>query len=412
MKSHAGRFRAEQRVCPRIPWSVIGLVVLLVPLEERLMAQVCPELPVLGDAVQLEWDAGFQWQRIASFCTSADDLTMYFDQVNGQGIWKTQRDQIDVPWSTEAVFVPFPVSSGAMEWVPTLSPDGRWLYFNSNREGNYDIYAATRTDPGNPNAHFDRAIKLSADINDGFSWIGSVSHNGTEIYYVRGGNWELWVASFNEPGDPEKGFVDARPLTVLNTPAQAARPCISPDGTTLFFSDRPQEWNGGAPPRLGGMGSTDLWVARRCESFGPWEAPPVNIGSINTAGHEYSPWLSSDGSKILYVVADGRVLHEAALESPPLVPRFLRGDCNADGGVNISDATCILNWLFAGEADPGCVAATNTNGDAAANITDATYLLNHLFAGGAAPVAPFPDCGPGMLPADAALGCANPPNCQ
>ena len=42
MKSHAERFRAEQRVRPRIPWSVIGLVVLLVPLEERLMAQECP----------------------------------------------------------------------------------------------------------------------------------------------------------------------------------------------------------------------------------------------------------------------------------------------------------------------------------------------------------------------------------
>jgi PKD repeat protein len=91
---------------------------------------------------------------------------------------------------------------------------------------------------------------------------------------------------------------------------------------------------------------------------------------------------------------------------------FVRGDCNNDGAVNISDATCILNWLFAGEADPVCVATTNTNGDDAANITDATYLLNHLFGGGEAPVSPFPDCGPGMLPADAELGCANPPDCQ
>ncbi len=39
-------------------------------------------------------------------------------------------------------------------------------------------------------------------------------------------------------------------------------------------------------------------------------------------------------------------------------------------------------------------------------------LLNFLFAGGPAPVAPFPDCGPLMLPAEEELGCANPPNCQ
>ncbi len=91
---------------------------------------------------------------------------------------------------------------------------------------------------------------------------------------------------------------------------------------------------------------------------------------------------------------------------------FLRGDCNDDGAVDISDAVCILNWLFVGDAAPGCIAATNTNGDDAANISDATYLLDHLFLGKAAPVAPFPDCGPGMVPADTTLGCANPPNCQ
>ena len=91
---------------------------------------------------------------------------------------------------------------------------------------------------------------------------------------------------------------------------------------------------------------------------------------------------------------------------------FLRGNCNDDGNVDMADAVCILNWLFACGAAPGCVAATNTNGDDGADITDATYLLNHLFSGGPVPVAPFPDCGPGTLPADEALGCANTPDCQ
>ena len=52
---------------------------------------------------------------------------------------------------------------------------------------------------------------------------------------------------------------------------------------------------------------------------------------------------------------------------------------------------------------------TQTN---AVNITDPVSLLSFLFADGLAPVEPFPDCGPGMLPADAVLGCANPPDCQ
>ena len=92
--------------------------------------------------------------------------------------------------------------------------------------------------------------------------------------------------------------------------------------------------------------------------------------------------------------------------------RFLRGDCNDDGDVNVSDAVCNLNWLFGGPAPVGCAAALNTNGDAGVNITDAVSLLNFLFSDGSAPAAPYPDCGPGMLPADMAFGCANPPNCQ
>ncbi len=93
-------------------------------------------------------------------------------------------------------------------------------------------------------------------------------------------------------------------------------------------------------------------------------------------------------------------------------PRFLRGDCNADGQVNVADAACALNWMFGGAVDPGCLASLNTNGDGDTNIADPVSLLNFLFGGGEAPVAPFPDCGPGTLPADEKLGCANPPDCQ
>ncbi len=89
---------------------------------------------------------------------------------------------------------------------------------------------------------------------------------------------------------------------------------------------------------------------------------------------------------------------------------FLRGDCDGNGGVNITDAICILNRLFAGADTPGCVAALNTNGDNEAGIDDAVTLLNFLFAGGPPPVSPFPDCGPGT---SEDLACETPPEfCQ
>ena len=61
---------------------------------------------------------------------------------------------------------------------------------------------------------------------------------------------------------------------------------------------------------------------------------------------------------------------------------------------------------------PSCIAALNANGDDAVNIADPVSLLNYLFVGGPPPVAPFPDCGPGMLPAAPQLGCEMSPNCN
>ncbi len=54
----------------------------------------------------------------------------------------------------------------------------------------------------------------------------------------------------------------------------------------------------------------------------------------------------------------------------------------------------------------------DANGDGMVDIADPVSLLNFRFAGGPSPVAPFPDSGPGTLPADQELGCANPPDCQ
>jgi choice-of-anchor B domain-containing protein len=86
--------------------------------------------------------------------------------------------------------------------------------------------------------------------------------------------------------------------------------------------------------------------------------------------------------------------------------RFLRGDCNGSGDVDISDAVCILVWLFLGQPSPGCLSAANVNGDGNVDIADPSFLLNHLFTGGPPPPAPFGDCAVSSLPGDEVIGCA------
>ena len=91
-----------------------------------------------------------------------------------------------------------------------------------------------------------------------------------------------------------------------------------------------------------------------------------------------------------------------------LVPRsgFVRGNCNGDGRVDISDATCTLNWLFLGGSPPGCLAGTNTNGDGTVDIAHPTSPLTPLCLGGAAPPEPYLHCKTSDRETDVELGCA------
>jgi Tol biopolymer transport system component len=72
---------------------------------------------------------------------------------------------------------------------------------------------------------------------------------------------------------------------VVNSNAGDNNPTLSSDGLSLYFaSDRP-----------GGLGNTDIWVARRASNDGPWETP-IHLGApVNTASIDGGPVLSPDG---------------------------------------------------------------------------------------------------------------------
>lgn len=89
--------------------------------------------------------------------------------------------------------------------------------------------------------------------------------------------------------------------------------------------------------------------------------------------------------------------------------RFIRGDIDANGGLNIADAVRILSFLFDGGAEVGCRDSADANGNASVDISDAVFALNFLFSDGLAPPAPFPDCG--NPPVESGLGCASFESC-
>jgi len=75
----------------------------------------------------------------------------------------------------------------------------------------------------------------------------------------------------------------------INTKYVECSPCLSPDGTTLYFvSDRP-----------GGSGGKDIWESERL-SNGNW-SEPVNLGKkVNTSADEESPFMMADCATLYF----------------------------------------------------------------------------------------------------------------
>jgi hypothetical protein len=146
-------------------------------------------------------------------------------------------------------------------------------------------------------------------------------------------------------------------------------------------------------PPLGETGSCRLFFPNLCRP-----APGVNLlRNVSLFGFDVVfPELSE---------------HQVTLRALSVMPPFRRGDMNASGQVDISDAISTFGYLFLGDGDPLCLSATDSNGDGAVDISDGLNTLNYLFSGEAEIPAPGPQaCG--EPPAeDPSVGCEEYDRC-
>jgi len=114
--------------------------------------------------------------------------------------------------------------------------------------------------------------------------------------------------------------------------------------------------------------------------------PPLTITRVITRFEDYVG-LYTYHSEILER-RDHGMMRQFETISPP---RFIRGDANGDGALNISDPILALDFLFQG-GSISCQQSVDTNDDETINIADPVTSLSYLFQMGMAPVAPFPGC--------------------
>lgn len=181
------------------------------------------------------------------------------------------------------------------EGAQNISPDGKYLFFTAcNRPeglGRCDIYLSKKE--GN---NWSEPFNIGEPINtSGWESQPSISADGKTLYFVstrKGGfgGYDIWSAELNADGSWNSP-VNLGPN--INTKYDETSPFIHSDDESLYFSSN------GWP----GFGNKDLFISRKIqntENKTDWTRP-VNLGyPINTHSEESGLSISHDGEKAFF----------------------------------------------------------------------------------------------------------------
>ncbi len=203
-------------------------------------------------------------------------------------IYYTTYDEKAKKWNP-ATPIPDPVNAkGRHNSNIATSNDAQWLLlYRDDENGNGDIYETfqkgmTWTEPS----------KLPEPVNSkSHESSASIAPDGRTIYFVsdrveggKGGR-DIWFSTKDENGKWGKATNIGEPI---NTKEDEEAVFIHPDGKTLYFSSK----------RKGGLGGYDIYVTKNQK--GLWSTP-VNIGApINTADDDLFFVITASGKTAYY----------------------------------------------------------------------------------------------------------------
>lgn len=125
------------------------------------------------------------------------------------------------------------------------------------------------------------------------------------------------------------------------------------------------------------------------------------LGAATTVDEVRVEWSHGIVSVLEDVAAD------QTLTIAPGAMTFARGDCNANGTVDIGDAILSLGEVFGTTAARICLRAFDANADSVVDISDPIFTLQALFGGAVHPL--HGECvygdTPGTLPCSGGVAC-------
>jgi hypothetical protein len=179
---------------------------------------------------------------------------------------------------------------------PFLSPDGRYLYFASNRPesdddgiANWNIWRSLRSPDGNwlESELMPFSSSGGNELSVTMDTLGNVyfcADYESQTITLEKDHLDIYHVPVSDDG--EWGEV-VKLGPEINTAAVEQTPSVSPDGKCLVFSS----------PRIDGEGTADLYVSYK--ENGKWTSAENLKTPVNSSGYEYAPVFSSDG-RILF----------------------------------------------------------------------------------------------------------------
>ncbi len=182
-------------------------------------SQACPSVSV--DGLELFLSSPF-WQS-------------GWTQFGGADLWVSRRSSVMDPWSVPESLGAV-VNTASHDTEPSISADGLSLYFGSDRSGDSDIWVTTRPTKNDP---WTEPVKLELTVNSGGAWTPSISADGLALFFgsERAGGYgkiDMWVSTRPTTDDAWGEPVNLGPS--INTPYLELVPCISRDGSSLYFT--------------------------------------------------------------------------------------------------------------------------------------------------------------------------------
>lgn len=217
---------------------------------------------------------------------TADETTLIFTRKinNNEDFYKSNK--LDNKWQT-AVYLSDQINTPQYnEGAESISQDGKYLFFTGcNRPdglGRCDIYIAQKKGDD-----WSKPFDLSPPVNTpGWESQPSISADGKTLYFVSNrkggyGGYDIWKSHLTDKGWGEPENMGPN----INTMYDEQSPFIHADDSTFYFCSN------GWP----GLGGKDLFVSRLGKD-GKWQKPENLGYPINSGGDENGLTLTATGA--------------------------------------------------------------------------------------------------------------------